>query len=458
MGRRESTDRLIDKARSSPNPETADFEVKSRRILESTDGKKKLVRHIAGIVNYGGGTLLVGVENDGSLDGFPVEAEPVQDIVNVAIDHTDPSVHAFFRESFEEIDGHHILRIDVEPRERGPIKYTGDGDAEFPIRKHDSTRPMEEDELRRFYERRFTDSDSEEQFLLKRDTDYTGIDDRYRIDSSSDDLDVWGFLDCSIPNEYYVYETTTRGLGEKDAESFFAAIQHYFRPSHWSGMFTVAQRRASWFGQGLGNFYDALLEQDVRYQSLTPEQAVDNHHSEGGLFACHWREGLLVINCISERLTDKIDKIGLHLLSRGIPVDTREIDGFMEATGTSFSDARRVEDIRGGRSELAEEAIMLEPTDYWHDEEADPWIVGMIVENPFRENSRLFGEIIDDISFDSITEFDRVYCHLSDRSHHSASSPFDYEYYLKRIQWWDMDELRLPIGGKNIHLVAERTR
>lgn len=137
-----TTSELIRRFGSEPGVESASIEFKSKGIVESTSGKKKLIRTLAALANAGGGTAVVGVREDDDepvIRGFYQNAETRQTLTHVAREHTFPPVLRVWDISFDEYCGEHLLRIDVERPGEEPIRYTGDGEEEYPIRHEDNT-------------------------------------------------------------------------------------------------------------------------------------------------------------------------------------------------------------------------------------------------------------------------------------------------------------------------------
>lgn len=144
---------LIEQFASNPGAESRSTEFKSKEIVESTEGKKKLIRTLAALSNAGGGSAIIGVRReDGDLriQSFEPGDETRQTLTHVARGHTYPPVDSFWSLSFDDFSGKHILRIDVERSGRDPVEYTGGSEPHYPVRHEDNTEKMSHREIVEF--------------------------------------------------------------------------------------------------------------------------------------------------------------------------------------------------------------------------------------------------------------------------------------------------------------------
>lgn len=82
-----------------------------------------LARLVAGFANSGGGTILLGVRDDGSIPG--VLRVTAENALRAALDLLTPKAEALFTE-LAGPDGHSVIRIDVAEEPAGPVA-TPDG-------------------------------------------------------------------------------------------------------------------------------------------------------------------------------------------------------------------------------------------------------------------------------------------------------------------------------------------
>jgi len=85
--RHESTQKLIKEFSRSPGVESIDLEFKSKEILHSTRGKKKLIKVLSSMANRNGGTIIIGVrreEDSIRFQNFNVDNEYRQELTHIA--------------------------------------------------------------------------------------------------------------------------------------------------------------------------------------------------------------------------------------------------------------------------------------------------------------------------------------------------------------------------------------
>lgn len=110
-----------------------------------------VVRTIAGFLNHAGGTLLIGVTDDGSLCGIAQDYRTLRDpdrdgferfLMGLFRSHlggdTCPLVHV----TFHSMQGRDICRVIVEPGHR-PVFFEDRGTARFLVRTGNSTRELD---------------------------------------------------------------------------------------------------------------------------------------------------------------------------------------------------------------------------------------------------------------------------------------------------------------------------
>ncbi|WP_199233648.1 helix-turn-helix domain-containing protein, partial [Halorubrum sp. SP9] len=93
MNMENETKQLIKQFSSKPGVESEQFDCKSKEIVESSSGRKKLVKVLSAMANQSGGTVIVGVRkqsNELLIQGFSVDSEVVQHINHTAVEYTVP--------------------------------------------------------------------------------------------------------------------------------------------------------------------------------------------------------------------------------------------------------------------------------------------------------------------------------------------------------------------------------
>ena len=147
---------------------------KSIPNLTEGQSKKKYKREVgilfveplAGFLNARGGTLLIGVDDDGLATGIDYstfdERKPTHDgfalyLRNLLTDRLGGAASSHLTIRFHEVDGHDICEVAVEPSDR-PIYIDDHGKTEFFLRAGNSTRKLPVDEAVKYVQSRFKDT------------------------------------------------------------------------------------------------------------------------------------------------------------------------------------------------------------------------------------------------------------------------------------------------------------
>ena len=150
------------------------LEFKSIPNLTEGQSKKKYKREVgilfveplAGFLNARGGTLLIGVDDDGLATGIDYstfdERKPTHDgfalyLRNLLTDRLGGAASSHLTIRFHEVDGHDICEVAVEPSDR-PIYIDDHGKTEFFLRAGNSTRKLPVDEAVKYVQSRFKDT------------------------------------------------------------------------------------------------------------------------------------------------------------------------------------------------------------------------------------------------------------------------------------------------------------
>lgn len=174
---REGYRRLVDGARSELKTDVLDvtklieegesdaveFKSTLRTNLHTEDRDKRMeqavLKTVAGFLNTNGGTLIVGVADDGTpiginVDGFPSEDKMNLHLVNLVKERMGPAVMTAMHPHFENYDGRRVLTVRCE-RSRAPV-YVKDERAErFYVRNGPSTVELPASEIVKYIQHRF---------------------------------------------------------------------------------------------------------------------------------------------------------------------------------------------------------------------------------------------------------------------------------------------------------------
>jgi len=117
------------------------------------------LRTIAGFLNTKGGTLVVGVADDGSPVGIEVDQFPNEDkmslhLVNLVKDRMGPLFMTFLHPRFEDYDGKRVFVVECSAG-KSPV-YVKDGKVErFYVRTGPSTTELTASQIQAFIKQRF---------------------------------------------------------------------------------------------------------------------------------------------------------------------------------------------------------------------------------------------------------------------------------------------------------------
>ena len=145
--------------------ETTDVEFKSTlRINLHTGERDSVIEHstlktIAGFLNGHGGTLIIGVSDDGAalgidLDGFKNEDKMYLHLINILRDRIGAPYMMYVHPRFEEYQGNRVLAVECWPS-RSPV-YLKDGKQErFFVRTGAATTELSMSQTQEFLRQRF---------------------------------------------------------------------------------------------------------------------------------------------------------------------------------------------------------------------------------------------------------------------------------------------------------------
>ena len=124
------------------------------------------VESLAGFLNARGGTLFIGVDDDGVATGIAYSAfdeqKPSRDgfalyLRNLLTDRLGGAASSHLTIRFHEVDGSDICEVEAEPSNR-PIYISDNGKTEFFLRAGNSTRKLPVDEAVKYVQGRFKDT------------------------------------------------------------------------------------------------------------------------------------------------------------------------------------------------------------------------------------------------------------------------------------------------------------
>ena len=118
-----------------------------------------ILRTLAGFLNQDGGTLIVGVSDDGSpvgleADGFPNEDRMGLHLVNIVNQSMGANVWAFMHANFDDLNDGRVMYVRCE-KARPPIYVNHGGEVRFYVRTGPSTTQLTVDTANEFIRHRF---------------------------------------------------------------------------------------------------------------------------------------------------------------------------------------------------------------------------------------------------------------------------------------------------------------
>ncbi|GAA0249532.1 helix-turn-helix domain-containing protein [Haladaptatus pallidirubidus] len=154
----QETKRLVEQFASEPGVESEELDFKSKEIVKSSNGRKKLVKVLSAMANQNGGTVIIGVRNESDdsilIQGFSVDSEVVQHLTHSTLEYTTPPVSDLVDVNFIEYSGKRILRIDVNKAREKPVQFKENGDFVPWIRVGDGMDEMTSDQMLSFFQAR----------------------------------------------------------------------------------------------------------------------------------------------------------------------------------------------------------------------------------------------------------------------------------------------------------------
>ena len=128
---------------------TLRWDLRQRQVNKALE--KVVAKSIAGFLNAEGGTLLIGVADDGEVLGLQPDLESLgrgdldgfaQKLVQVLSNHLGPEYLQLARVRFDAVEGHPVCIVEVDPSPR-PVYLKDGGGSEFYARVGNTTRPFD---------------------------------------------------------------------------------------------------------------------------------------------------------------------------------------------------------------------------------------------------------------------------------------------------------------------------
>jgi len=123
--------------------------------------RKQVLKTLAAFMNTDGGTLVIGVEDDGNIYGLEQGLKLMggsrdrfeQTLVTLISDQLGAALAHYYRIRFEEVAGHLVCIVDVDPV-RDSVFMPGERGREYYVRVGNTTRALDPEETLRYHEAR----------------------------------------------------------------------------------------------------------------------------------------------------------------------------------------------------------------------------------------------------------------------------------------------------------------
>lgn len=279
------------------NDENPKVEFKRSEYIK---GKKnrELARAMAAFANHKGGKIIIGVNDNRTIEGFSCNDSEVKNyeefVYNIAANNCNPPITPEF--SPVKLDGGMVFVIDIPEKTGVPVRSSG----KFYIRHGNTTRELTHEELQRKYtnsEMKETfneslinsfDKLSEEQFDV-RDIIHEGKVIPYIEFEATEHSEC--VLYSKIYNNYfekayYVEASFNDVTIDKLKEILVTYYTTFINYSHYNSVFNISASGLSWVGYSPNNFVKALQNQNFRYSQIKKKfgDEVYIHHREAACF------------------------------------------------------------------------------------------------------------------------------------------------------------------------------
>ncbi|MCK4797399.1 MAG: ATP-binding protein, partial [Spirochaetes bacterium] len=299
---------------------------------EYIKGKKnsELAKSMASFSNHKGGVILIGVNDDKTIEGFRCngsEAKKHEELVyQIAANNCKPPILPDF--SKVELNEGIIFVIEISETPNEPIRANG----KFYIRHGNGTRELTSEELKEKYAAKKTVKTTNKKLM----TSFENISgDQFEIIETFQDgkatpyieLKSTSMYECviysKIYNHYigknYYVEASFNSANINKLKDILLTYYNTFNDyGHFHSAFNVSQGGLSWIGYDPINFVKTLQNQNIRYARIKKKFGDDAyiHHSEVACFIDEMNDVTFYINTQPENSSD-MDSLSLNYFNVG---------------------------------------------------------------------------------------------------------------------------------------------
>ena len=326
------------------NDENPRVEFKSSEYVK---GKKnlELSKAMAGFANYKGGKILIGVNDDGTIEGFSCNKGEIkkyqESVYQLAANNCNPPIIPEIDSI--KLDEGVVLVIDIPQNSGNPVRANG----KFYVRQGNTTRELTHEELHK----RYNKSKTEEPFDESKTISFDDIEEQLENRGIIHEGKVVPYIEFESPHhhECVIYSKIYNTFFEKAyylEESFGKITIDYLKKilltyydtfinyTHYHSAFNVSASGLSWIGYSPINFIKALTNQNLRYSQLKKKFGDDVyiHHRESTCFIDEIESAIFYIAAQPNKIFDNeeltIDYVNVGFIFNNIPFNHIYYDFF----------------------------------------------------------------------------------------------------------------------------------
>lgn len=418
------TETLVDMFLNGPGIESENVEFKHKDKLDG--GKKQIAKTVSAMTNTEGGSIIVGVSKDDYTDDFQdfdKDDESELYLHQSVRDNTRPHMDDRIEIYYPEVDGHRILRIDIEKGYQNLIYFKGSKGYAAWKRSGSGNQKMSPKERKDWQKARFSNVEhdlTESEDMVKKSSAYARggyeFDEPEGISKFEEQPDYFfldkkkgGFMNTLFKSPRdaiygYQFEAWNLDVDGNNYRDFLKAFAETF-PRRGEGAFSITQEGGNWVGFGIKEFIQCIDDMKKRYEKYHENH--ESHTSELAILTAETRFGTVFIYFYYYVQGDKpvFRKAKFYLMTKGIPYNTYPVSVFLEAFGTELKRGESVPDDIGVENEVGydrghrdkepsgPELDAIKPIKYPYDGGITASISNdvnwIVFENPFYENKEL---------------------------------------------------------------------
>jgi|GEM_PF-4424005 len=279
------------------NGETPEVEFKRSEFVKGNKNKE-LAKAMAALANFKGGLILIGVNDDGTIEGFSSGEKELKEyrekVDRISVDNCEPPIKLEF--SQVKLEEGMVFVIQIIKKTGYPARANG----KFYIRHGITTRELTEEELKD----RFTNSETNEESTGPIINSFDRLfEEQSEVHNITHEGTVIPYIEFEATehHECVLYSKIYNNFFEKayylETSSWDVSIDNlkeilltyyntFINYSHYHSPFNISLGGLSWIGYGPNNFVEALQNQDMRLSQIEKKFGNNSkiHHRETACF------------------------------------------------------------------------------------------------------------------------------------------------------------------------------